>query len=789
MRRLLLLAACLLAAAGPAAALETVTLQLNWKHQFQFAGYYAAIDRGYYREAGLDVHLVEVHEGMDPMNAVIQGQAQFGVGASELVLRRGRGDPVVALATILQHSPLLLLTGSQIDSIHDLAGKRVMLLAHETELNAYLARERVPPAGLQVIAPSYNPRDLIEGRVDAMSAYQTDEPYLLRQAGFHFKSFSPRSAGVDFYGDTLFTTEAMIHDHPELVRAFREASLRGWRYAMANQPEIVDLILANYGRRHNREHLLFEAGEMERLMQPELVEIGHMSRGRWQHVADTYAELGMLPTGSTLDGFMYDEAGPAVLPPWIKPAFLAAGILLTLLTLVIVRIRRLNRRLGSESEARRSLLQELRATQRDLAALIDATPGAAMLLDRDGAVLAMNTAGTRRFQMSKADIMGRSIFDLFPPEIRDRRRQATLRAMEERRQTTIEDQRAGRNLRNTIVPVVDDDGQVRRVAVFSEDITEARAAEEALRAGEERYRLLLETAPFPVIITRISDSTVVYINHRAALRFGVPQDEAVGRQAPDFWQAPTDRSRMVQDLRRDGLVTDWEVGLKTATGEPFWVYLSAVLVYQSDEAQAFVSFADITERRQAHHQLQSQLEEIRELQAKLAEMAIRDGLTGLYNRRYLDETLEREIARSRREGHPLSLVMIDIDRFKEINDTYGHQAGDEVLRTLADQLHRQVRAEDVPCRYGGEEFLILLPGMPLQSATERAEAWRQEFADKQVRFGDFELRNTASFGVASYPGHGKTADELSRCADQALYQAKAGGRNRVVAFAATDTDT
>jgi diguanylate cyclase (GGDEF)-like protein/PAS domain S-box-containing protein len=294
-----------------------------------------------------------------------------------------------------------------------------------------------------------------------------------------------------------------------------------------------------------------------------------------------------------------------------------------------------------------------------------------------------------------------------------------------------------------------------------------------------------------VIITRIADGTMVYINRRAALRFGVPQDEAVGRQAPDYWQDPAARGRMIAALQRDGLVTDLEAGLKTATGEPFWAYLSVVTIRQQDEDMAFVSFADITERRhaeqamrEAHGLLQTQLGEIRLLQAKLAEMAIRDGLTGLFNRRYLDETLEREIARARREGYPLSLVMIDVDRFKEINDTYGHQAGDEVLRALASQLHAQVRAEDVPCRYGGEEFLILLPGMPLAAATERAEAWRAEFSGHVVRFGNFELRNTASFGVASYPEHGKNPDELTRCADQALYRAKGEGRNRVVSYTA-----
>jgi diguanylate cyclase (GGDEF)-like protein len=186
--------------------------------------------------------------------------------------------------------------------------------------------------------------------------------------------------------------------------------------------------------------------------------------------------------------------------------------------------------------------------------------------------------------------------------------------------------------------------------------------------------------------------------------------------------------------------------------------------------------------RATHEQLQKQFDEIQLLQAKLAEQAIHDSLTGLYNRRYLDETLERELARARREGYPLSLVMIDLDLFKRINDDHGHKAGDEVLRALARLLREDVRAEDVPCRYGGEEFLVLLPKMPPATAVQRAEGWRRAIEGMTVPFGGEVLRITASFGVAAYPEHGVTPDDLTQRADEALYQAKAAGRNRVIAL-------
>jgi diguanylate cyclase len=185
--------------------------------------------------------------------------------------------------------------------------------------------------------------------------------------------------------------------------------------------------------------------------------------------------------------------------------------------------------------------------------------------------------------------------------------------------------------------------------------------------------------------------------------------------------------------------------------------------------------------------LQKQLDEINMLQRQLSDQANRDALTGLYNRRYLDSTLERELARCQREGLPLSLMLIDLDHFKRINDTYGHQAGDEVLKQLAGMLSAQARSADVVCRFGGEEFLLLLPNMPQAVALERAEQWRSDFAATTIAFGEFRVRATLSIGLSSYPGHGTSPQALIRSADRALYRAKTEGRNRVIVFDAPVT--
>jgi diguanylate cyclase (GGDEF)-like protein/PAS domain S-box-containing protein len=199
-----------------------------------------------------------------------------------------------------------------------------------------------------------------------------------------------------------------------------------------------------------------------------------------------------------------------------------------------------------------------------------------------------------------------------------------------------------------------------------------------------------------------------------------------------------------------------------------------------------ITFRDISERKRAEKEmeaankrLQEQLAEIKSLQAQLQEQAIRDPLTGLYNRRYFDETLEREIARARRGNYSLSLVTLDIDHFKNVNDTYGHEAGDLVLQNLSSLLVALTRQSDIACRFGGEEFLWLLIRAPVEAAERRAEALRVLFADLRTPYGEIPIRGTISLGVACFPDHAGGGRDLVNASDRALYAAKAAGRNCV----------
>lgn len=200
--------------------------------------------------------------------------------------------------------------------------------------------------------------------------------------------------------------------------------------------------------------------------------------------------------------------------------------------------------------------------------------------------------------------------------------------------------------------------------------------------------------------------------------------------------------------------------------------------------------ADIEQRRQAqesllhaNQDLHVQLNRVKALQRELREQAIRDPLTGLHNRRFLSNILPQRLEQSTERGSQLSILMIDIDRFKTFNDSYGHHAGDALLQSLAGLLRRHTRSLDISCRYGGEEFLLVLSNTSLEIAERRAEELRQAFDQSENKFGDQLLHATISIGVAAFPDHGTSIEELIMQADQALYAAKAAGRNRVIVWA------
>jgi two-component system, cell cycle sensor histidine kinase and response regulator CckA len=376
---LLTLAPALPSPAAPTAPLEKVTLQLKWKHQFQFAGYYAAQAKGFYRDEGLEVTVKELRKPQSIVDELTSGRADFAVMDAFALLSRMQGQPIVALAVIFQHSPFVVLTRNpNLNKLDGLIGQRILGGNSQgvIELQAMLLREGIPLTGVRILHEGASLDNFLKGEIEATVAYSIDEYPQFKKAGLVPGVIKPLNYGIDFYGDTLVTTQKEFAGGSDKVERFRRASVKGWEYAFAHPDEIISHILELPGVRERgvtESSLGYEMRQMRDLCLPDLVEIGHMNPGRWEQMARILVDVGMFKGSYSLEGFLFTEDKE---PVWLKRIGLIAGAAAFVVALSLIWIVQLNLRvkrrtaeLSAEVELRRAREEELRASNESMAQL------------------------------------------------------------------------------------------------------------------------------------------------------------------------------------------------------------------------------------------------------------------------------------------------------------------------------------------------------------------------------------------------------------------------------------
>jgi len=342
----------------------------------------------------------------------------------------------------------------------------------------------------------------------------------------------------------------------------------------------------------------------------------------------------------------------------------------------------------------------------------------------------------------------------------------------------------------TVTPLVGADGCMDGYVAVAKDISEMRAAREALRRERDFVRGIIETSGLFIVGVSPDDGRITLFNRGAERISGFRRDEVLGRIYAEVFLDESGRQRVANLLeglrRRDRKpVGQHEGTLLTKDGQPrilFWTYSAS---YDEDGRATFVvGFGqDVTEERQMQESLRATQHELEEANRALSRLANTDYLTGLVNRRQADLLLEREVARARRHCTPVSVVMMDLDRFKVINDTHGHEVGDLCLKHVAEILRGRLRGTDIVARYGGEEFLLVLPGADSEQAAVLADQIRRRLQDTPVQREGDAIPLTLSAGVAVFELPRNTVpDTLVRWADEAMYCAKNLGGNRVVVW-------
>jgi diguanylate cyclase (GGDEF)-like protein/PAS domain S-box-containing protein len=300
-------------------------------------------------------------------------------------------------------------------------------------------------------------------------------------------------------------------------------------------------------------------------------------------------------------------------------------------------------------------------------------------------------------------------------------------------------------------------------------------SEQKIITSELRYRRLFEAAQDGILILDAKTGAIIDVNPFLIDLLKYSREEFVGKK---LWEVGAFKDikaskKAFLALQKNEYIRYKDLPLRTKDGKLIQVEFVSNVYLEGGEKVIQCNIRDITERKQARDaRLKSE--------ALLHEHSVRDHLTGLYNRRYMEETLERELHRASRNKLPLGVIMLDVDDFKGFNDTYGHAVGDAILRELGKFLLRHVREEDIACRYGGDEFIIVMPDASRLVTLERAEfickyakQFHHQFEEQILEVATFSL------GVAAFPKDGSTSATILKAADDALYRAKREGRGRV----------
>jgi diguanylate cyclase (GGDEF)-like protein/PAS domain S-box-containing protein len=343
--------------------------------------------------------------------------------------------------------------------------------------------------------------------------------------------------------------------------------------------------------------------------------------------------------------------------------------------------------------------------------------------------------------------------------------------LEEEFARTLDDlQRAGQTILTYGIFVFTCVLLIAGITVSRRFLSQGETLNRTLAESESQLRHLVETAPLPLLIVRAVDQRILYANARALEQFTLDLDTALGHSLPEFHVDPESRTALAEALSRHGSVRDCEVRLRDARGREMWLLLSAEPMRFAGQVCLLVAMADIDERKR--------------LQDDMRRKAMHDTLTGLPNRAMFMESLERAVHKSRRRSARFSVFFIDLDHFKEVNDSMGHHAGDLLLKVVAERLSSAVRAADLVARLAGDEFVVLVeehggPEEVMIVGQKVLGALRQP-----VTIDWREVAVSGSVGIASFPEDGADVPTLVRNADVAMYQAKERGRNNLQFYSA-----
>ena len=864
--------------------LESIKLQLKWKHQFQFAGYYMAKEKGFYKEAGLDVDIVEYSNDIDILKTVVKPlhAGVYGVGYSSLILSKAKGAKIVLLNAISQQSPhiLISLKSSGINSIEDFKDKKMMVSKDAIKTASFSAMLRsfnLTYDDIKFVKPTFSIQSLIDKEADISTSYISNEPYELMKRGIEFRVWNPANYGFDFYDDILFTSQKELKKHPQRVKHFQKATLDGWRYAFEHIDESIDIILKKYNTQgRSREALLYEAKEFKKLTYYDKAELGEIEDEKIKRILDIYKVLGLIHHSVSLDGFIYHDDKLGVLTKKEKRYLKEKKLTLCILPDAMPYESLKNGEYNGISADLFHLMQKdfsLDFTPKMTDGFDDAL---ARLKSKECDTLSLSSSLKQKYKslyftkpyiessyviatrvqtpfIDSLDILEDKKIALLQRDnlaVGLRKEYPTLKFVEfETVKEALQKIQKGvcyayvGDLISTSYTIQKEFPQELKISGKLKEkfaLSMVTRSDEKLLIGvmqkafkmldthqkqkvlndwisveyveNKDYKLLYEIAGFLSMLVILI--TLIYKREKK-LKDNLEVKNIVFDAIMDTIENPMfykDRAGVYQNVNntfaKDILGMNKE-DIEGNTLDQLNSFLSPKEIafykeqdkklYENQSNQVYETLVKLKDGREKYFRIQKNLfyssdkkvlgyvgfmydiTDIKQRADELEYIASTDPLTKLYNRRYFTQVGESILKLSKRENQSLSILMLDIDNFKLVNDTYGHKVGDDVIVSIAKALKAIGRESDIACRFGGEEFILLLPSTTLEGALTIAQKLRIYIENTQVSIEDHKSINvTVSIGISKVQHQKEVNLEPSiKRADDALYKAKENGKNRV----------
>ena len=612
---------------------KKITLQLNWLNQFQFAGYYMAKEKGFYKDVNLDVQIKESNFNTDVIKEIESKNADFAVGRSSLIIEKINGKDIVALCAIYQESPLILLVkkDSNITSVKDLRNKKIMITPdarYSAPVLAMLSANELTINDFRIQKHSFDINDLINRKTDAMASYISNEPILLNEKGIEYTIFNPKDFGFDLYSDILFSSSEYIKNNPKITKDFYEASLKGWKYAFENLAETAEIIYSKYNTQNKTfTHLVKEGEVLKKLAYTGNNELGDFNDNKLKNIANVFKLFGLVNKDLDLKEFIYKENKPKIINLEISKQ--EKNIIITILILLFMLFSFVV-----------FLLRKNSQTKKLLQTVINSSDDLIYYKDSKLRYIGCNKSFENLLAKKESEIIGKNDFELFEEDLAKVFRREDFEVLDE----------------NNLI-----------------------TSNEWIIFGHKRIFFQTKRIPF------------IYKNKKIGI-LGIARD---------------------------------------ITG-------------------------------------------LYEIQEKLKKQTYYDELTKIFNRKAYNERIQEKFDLFDRYDTNFTIAMYDIDDFKKINDTYGHDIGDKVLVEITNEVKSIIRKTDFLFRVGGEEFVIIFDKISLDESYDIAEKIRINISKMQIIENE---KITISMGITQAIANDNPQSIYERV-DKLMYQSKRNNKNQ-----------